>query len=566
MINYFYNITSKEDGLNFYTDVLTNIRKDFYLTKEKIKGKITQNSSLNSVYYEYALEKNKPLKWKVSDDSHISSDCKNLDDGKYCVSFYNETGLFKQITFSKLHTLLKVEYFNTTKSTSPYFIIEPRKSNNGLCLLMNVVGSFQSVVLFPMPAIDDDYISDKVDSDFTDYCAVASTNDGVVKFLDSMQLEKFEEFIDRAQAMKLTDERPESFIDESDAVLAKKFNPKDFNVKKNLSEIIDITDAQEFSYNEDDTFEQMMFEVDDTVSDSAVVMDQVEDACEPEFTQVDDKKQCDENVENFDEPFVSSFVEYTQADLDAINSPVSDTEDTETIDPTSEVLGNNFDEKSDELIAFDDSTDVCDETYIEEKEILAETKPEKPVDEPIIIETTIDTDSDDNSDMCDCEMEFVLGEASKADRVVESANAKYYYYGELDDQNNRTGFGRTATENGHTAYEGLYSANKRNGSGAYYYKDGKLCYYGNWKDNKRDGFGIGVSSLDDSVHVGHFTDNKPFGDGVRIDSNGSVKFIQKTLSDGISVVLKFDGDKIIVVKYNDNGEIISENSSNLKYF
>ena len=44
MINYFYNIKLKNEMFDFYSDVLTNIRKDYYLSKLKQKGKLTQNS------------------------------------------------------------------------------------------------------------------------------------------------------------------------------------------------------------------------------------------------------------------------------------------------------------------------------------------------------------------------------------------------------------------------------------------------------------------------------------------------------------------------------------------
>ena len=44
----------------------------------------------------------------------------------------------------------------------------------------------------------------------------------------------------------------------------------------------------------------------------------------------------------------------------------------------------------------------------------------------------------------------------------------------------RDGRGRTAMENGITAYEGNYKDDKRSGFGAYYFKSGNLCYVGAW--------------------------------------------------------------------------------------
>lgn len=140
------------------------------------------------------------------------------------------------------------------------------------------------------------------------------------------------------------------------------------------------------------------------------------------------------------------------------------------------------------------------------------------------------------------------------------------YFGELDNNGKRNGYGRTASENGRTTYEGNYVDNKRDGIGAYYYKDGELCYYGEWKNNKRDGFGIGISSVDKSAHIGRFIENKSDGNGVRIDKDGEIRFVRKQLSDSTYVVVKFDSDKVILTKYSENGDVISENTTNMKYF
>ena len=594
MINYFYNICSKEDTLNFYTDVLTNIRKDFYLSKEKIKGKITQNSSLNSVFYEYSIEQNKPIKWKVSNDSQILSDSKVAEDGKYHVNYYDKTGLYKKLTFSKLHTLLKIEYYNMDKSSVPYCVIEPRKSNNGLCLLVNIVGSYQSVILFAMPDVEDDYVCDRVEAEFTDYCAVASTNEGVVKFLDSTQIEKFNDFVAKATNDKELVFKPESYIDEADAVLAKTLNPKDFNIKKNLSQAIDLTQALEFSFEEDDGFDELIAVSDDVEEQLGELF---EDQLEEQLNDVDlvsevcDNEIVDDTDDDHEESevYVSSFKEYTIDDIENHDNIEIDNMNTPSVEYTENIAEA---EENSEIIDDADigsvvNEEVVDSSFVEivdtaVTDINAERNEYKPLDQtlastdiedktscsPVIEVEQADVQIEVVEQISDAESdnEFIVCHTSDPDRVVESANAKYLYFGQLDEMGNRHGFGRTATENGRTAYEGYYSANKRNGIGSYYYKDGQLCYYGNWKNNKREGFGIGVSSVDQSVHVGAFENNKPCGDGVRVDSDGNIQFVSKTLSDGVSVTLKFDGDKIIVIKQNKDGEIISENSSNLKYF
>lgn len=600
MINYFYNIILKTDSCDLYSDVLTGIRKDYNLSKEKQKGKITQNSSGDTLFYEFSIEKEKAMKWSISDSKSIISDCKVLNDNQSCVNYYDANGKCKSIVFSKYQTLLKVEYYNMLKTAEPYCVIEPRKAGNGLCLLLTSRENIRPSVLYPMPDVQDDYILDKLDLEFDDYTVVASTNEGVVKFLSESQLESFEDFVDRATAMKLTDTAPQSFIEEDDAVLAQKLNPKDFNIKRNLSEIIDISKAQEFSY---DNIEEEL--VSDLVIDELDLDDNTDVAYNASLDQTAEVNAVEpvDDIAVFEEETVEADVSYKQVDdvvvsEDAVERLAEETtenivseevcaiEDV-VIDDAVDVADDSSDEDEVQLEIDTVEEIITPETTIEETtvedtaqapqaeediSIVANVVPELVENElsDDSIEQTVeelqDTTLEADADLEETDNSFEVGETATPDRVIESSSAKYLYFGGLDDDGNRSGFGRTSTEDGKTAYEGSYSNNKRNGVGAYYYKDSSLCYYGDWKDNKREGFGIGVSSFDKSVHVGKFADNKPFGDGVRVNSDGNIKFVKKVLSNGVSVELSFDGDKIIISKYDENGELISENTSNLMYF
>ena len=551
MINYFYNIILKTDSCDLYSDVLTGIRKDFYLSKEKQKGKITQNSSGDTLFYEFSIEKEKPMKWSISNNKSIISDCKVLNDGQSSVNFYDESGKCKSIVFSKYQTLLRVEYFNILKTTEPYCVIEPRKAGNGLCLLLKSRENIQPCVLYPMPDVDDDYVLDKLDLEFDDYTVIASTNEGVVKFLSEIQLESFENFVDRATAMKLTETAPVSFIEEDDAVLAQKLNPKDFNIKRNLSEIVDISKAQEFSYDniEEELVSGLVIE-EYEMDDDTIVADNSEPEVIVETVDVQIKEDVVIPQQSVFEPVV---VDETVDNTDILTEDVVEVE--ETVTQPCEVY------ETEEMSATEDVSYVA----VEEPEQIS-------VDEPVIedsvptVEESMEASVSADYETAESDENFEIQENPTPDKVVESSSSKYLYFGELDSNGCRSGFGRTSTEDGRTAYEGAYSDNKRNGVGAYYYKDSSLCYYGEWKDNKREGFGIGVSSLDKSVHVGKFADNKPVGDGVRVSNDGNIKFIKKVLSNGVCVELSFDGDKINVSKYDENGELISEDTSNLMYF
>ena len=145
------------------------------------------------------------------------------------------------------------------------------------------------------------------------------------------------------------------------------------------------------------------------------------------------------------------------------------------------------------------------------------------------------------------------------DKQIMADGAVYSYYGELDDNNNRSGYGRTVTDLGRTAYEGEYRNDKRSGKGAYFYMDGTLCYSGDWSENVRHGVGVGISAKDGSMHIGKWVNNKPEGNGVRVAADGNVKFVCKELSDGTTALMNYlDNDTVVITKYDKSGARISE--------
>ena len=154
--------------------------------------------------------------------------------------------------------------------------------------------------------------------------------------------------------------------------------------------------------------------------------------------------------------------------------------------------------------------------------------------------------------------------AAKPDKEIMADGAVYSYYGNLDGNGNRSGYGRTVTDFGLTAYEGMYVNDKRSGKGAYFYKDGTLCYSGDWAENVRHGVGVGFSSRDGSIHVGKWVHNKPEGTGVRMSADGEIKFVCKELSDGSTVLMNYlNDDSVVISKYDKNGSKLSEKKVSL---
>ncbi len=148
---------------------------------------------------------------------------------------------------------------------------------------------------------------------------------------------------------------------------------------------------------------------------------------------------------------------------------------------------------------------------------------------------------------------------NKPDCVINSSNEKYLYYGEIDENGDRTGIGRTMMKNGGLTYYGGYIADKRSGFGSYYYKSGKPCYFGNWKENKREGMGMGFRSVGGEIHAGLWHDDRPDGTGVRFDESGSIKYIadfHNGKKDGVCI--SFDGKGRLIITKWKNGEQLAE--------
>ena len=165
------------------------------------------------------------------------------DNGKYYLCCYQEDKLFKRLLFSKFHTLLKVEYMDENGAVCRS--LEPRKIQGGLCLLYKDNALEVPVALFAAPEVSEKPVREELTAAFTDYTAIASTNEGVVWFLSDAQLSHYREFVDLVRN-GLAQTIDKSYVDDN-APLYEKINVKDFNIKRNLSASLDIADAKPLS-------------------------------------------------------------------------------------------------------------------------------------------------------------------------------------------------------------------------------------------------------------------------------------------------------------------------------
>lgn len=456
-MKFFYNLCLKGDDAGLDSDILSGVRKRYFADFQRIRDKITINSDADSILYDYGIEKGKPMSWQVlSQDKSVRQDVSAADEGRYYLCFYRDGSLYKRVLFSRLHTLLKAEYFDVPTGL-PVVTLEPRKAQSGLCILYRAGADAQPIVLYPMQSIPDGRVRDRVMRDFENYTVSASTDEGIIRFLSEEQEKTLKVFVECMQK-KLDAEQEVSYVGDS-APLSDKIKAKDFNVKRNLAGSLDISEAADFAYVREETEE--------TGSDEADLVAQAAAAA------------------------------IVEAIADAPAEALADAPAEEPSAPA----------------------------------VVAEQQdaPEQPVPMPA--------------------------------KSIMADGARYSYYGDLDAAGNRSGYGRTVTEEGRTAYEGYYFNDKRSGAGSYYYKDGSLCYTGEWVENVRHGVGVGVSSHDGSIHVGRWSLNKPEGSGVRLSADGEIRFVCRRLPDGTTVLTNYQPDGgIIIAKYDENGKKIAERS------
>ena len=143
--------------------------------------------------------------------------------------------------------------------------------------------------------------------------------------------------------------------------------------------------------------------------------------------------------------------------------------------------------------------------------------------------------------------EIVNEEEPHCDVVILTKSGRYTYFGNLDENNCRTGRGRTVSPDGMTSYDGEYLDDRRNGFGVCYYNNGSINYVGNWTDNSRNGGGVGYRLSDGTMHAGKWDNNTPDGYGARFDRNGNlidVSNYENGVRTGKSVSFDENGEKI----------------------
>lgn len=562
-------------------DILSKIRKNFFEHNKRQSDKIVQNFNDFTIKYTYNLEKNKPMKWVVQKNKKTIEESVIVSINSYEIRTYNDEGKqVSSIEFSNDHTIKTVTFALDDET------VVVSCGTNGDEPVLYYRGQSLNADLHLLEINEDDEVLEILAERNPYITVTALTNRGVVYFGTDEEIRSVKREVERAKTIIADRNAPKVYNTPEDRETGFNFKDNDFNLKKNMNQTFDISKSEYFDFNEEDNpsvfddvedsssldLENIALDNEDTVeveSISAKIDDTLENTVEPEETTT-----IEENIEDK--------IEINETVVDEEKEEVETSENTDEQSNIEEITDDTNDEKTEDITGETDVAEETENTAVEENQV-----EENPTEQQEMVEdNSIDDDTKvapnfTNEEILREVLNAMMNNSKEneppkvvtsvnetpqaerfdknADLIINSGNEKYCYYGDINDDCMRDGYGRTEMSNGKTAYEGNYKNNKRNGFGSFYYKNGGLCYTGEWKDNKRNGFGVGVRSSDGSFHAGTWSNNKPEGVGARFDKYGKLSYIanfKNGKESGLCVEYREDGGITIFKWVNDAKKII----------
>ena len=562
-------------------DILSKIRKNFFEHNKRQSDKIVQNFNDFTIKYTYNLEKNKPMKWVVQKNKKTIEESVIVSINSYEIRTYNDEGKqVSSIEFSNDHTIKTVTFALDDET------VVVSCGTNGDEPVLYYRGQSLNADLHLLEINEDDEVLEILAERNPYITVTALTNRGVVYFGTDEEIRNVKREVERAKTIIADRNAPKVYNTPEDRETGFNFKDNDFNLKKNMNQTFDISKSEYFDFNEEDN--PSVF--DDVEDSSSLDLENIaldnEDTVEVESIST----ECDDTSENAVEPEetttiqenIEGNIEINETVVDEEKEEVETSENTDEPSNIEENSADTNDEKTEDITGKTDTAEETENTTVEENQV-----EENPTEQQEIVEeNSIDDDTKvapnfTNEEILREVLNAMMNNSKEneppkvvtsvnetpqaerfdknADLIINSGNEKYCYYGDINDDCMRDGYGRTEMSNGKTAYEGNYKNNKRNGFGSFYYKNGGLCYTGEWKDNKRNGFGVGVRSSDGSFHAGTWSNNKPEGVGARFDKYGKLSYIanfKNGKESGLCVEYREDGGITIFKWVNDAKKII----------
>ncbi len=520
-------LVSDYEKLDFKNDALAGVRANYFNSGCKEQKEITE-IELHGMDYKMSclLTKNEPLSWKVTRDNLPYQSVKRATGGVYSVITYNDRGIvFKRQFFDRNHIWLRTEYFNKSIADKLITRIYPRKVSGIITLVTEDIddnGIVSVKTLFP---------SDKQSNE----------NSRVLIYSNVGMLWYDASFL--PSDMPFTEKKSygnsgfvfNGDLFKNDFVPENAYNLEDcaYLTDEDIPNVSDTAEpVSKKDYSAYDIIEKILVEAHKTNKDlfGEIINHTAEEDFEPAEVKIvtggKDEQLSDNEVEENSEISEYEISDDTDAVAETADEQTEDSENVVTIDSSD---GDSEDKETDF-----ENVEANIGTHFQKDDVPTE-------------------ESDEENP------EIVNEEEPHCDVVILTKSGRYTYFGNLDENNCRTGRGRTVSPDGMTSYDGEYLDDRRNGFGVCYYNNGSINYVGNWTDNSRNGGGVGYRLSDGTMHAGKWDNNTPDGYGARFDRNGNlidVSNYENGVRTGKSV--SFDENGNIVVSVYENGEKISE--------
>lgn len=520
-------LVSDYEKLDFKNDALAGVRANYFNSGCKEQKEITE-IELHGMDYKMSclLTKNEPLSWKVTRDNLPYQSVKRATGGVYSVITYNDRGIvFKRQFFDRNHTWLRTEYFNRSIADKLITRIYPRKVSGIITLVTEDIddnGIVSVKTLFPSDKQSNENSRVLIYSNVGMLWYDASFLPSDMPFTEKKSYGN-SGFVFNGDLFK-NDFVPENAYNLEDCTyLTDEDSP-------NVSDTAEPVSKKDYSAY--DIIEKILVEAHKTNKD--LFGEIINHTAEEDFEPAEVKIVTGEKDEQLSDDEVEENSQISEHEIADDTDAVAETADEQTEDSESVVTVDSSGEASE-----DEETDF--------------EKVEANIGTHCQIEDVPTEESDEENP------EIVNEEEPHCDVVILTKSGRYTYFGNLDENNCRTGRGRTVSPDGMTSYDGEYLDDRRNGFGVCYYNNGSINYVGNWTDNSRNGGGVGYRLSDGTMHAGKWDNNTPDGYGARFDRNGNlidVSNYENGVRTGKSV--SFDENGNIVVSVYENGEKISE--------
>lgn len=520
-------LVSDYEKLDFKNDALAGVRANYFNSGCKEQKEITE-IELHGMDYKMSclLTKNEPLSWKVTRDNLPYQSVKRATGGVYSVITYNDRGIvFKRQFFDRNHTWLRTEYFNRSIADKLITRIYPRKVSGIITLVTEDIddnGIVSVKTLFP---------SDKQSNE----------NSRVLIYSNVGMLWYDASFL--PSDMPFTEKKSygnsgfvfNGDLFKNDFVPENAYNLEDcaYLTDEDIPNVSDTAEpVSKKDYSAYDIIEKILVEAHKTNKD--LFGEIINHTAEEDFEPAEVKIVTGEKDEQLSDDEVEENSQISEHEIADDTDAVAETSDEQT-------------EDSENVVTIDSSGEASEDEETDFEKVEANIGTHCQIDD-------VPTEESDEENP-----EIVNEEEPHCDVVILTKSGRYTYFGNLDENNCRTGRGRTVSPDGMTSYDGEYLDDRRNGFGVCYYNNGSINYVGNWTDNSRNGGGVGYRLSDGTMHAGKWDNNTPDGYGARFDRNGNlidVSNYENGVRTGKSV--SFDENGNIVVSVYENGEKISE--------